>query len=284
MNRLNDSFFSRTITTCHALLIPVYSFFFLIGIRPFGIEEVLQITVGQLAFRAAIITAIEFVVILISRMSMLLLRERLKLSLAQYIVWELFEVLVIAMFSALFIWLMARRVEPYVYYLQYMSLITFSVLLFPYILVVLYSVILGKNNMIDSLEVQLDRYRKGLVGKEESTLSFFDDRNSLKLAVTSRNVLFIEAADNYVNVNFIKNDKLVRFPLRNSMNSIERICMENNLVRCHRSYYVNLRRIRSISKESHQTFAELDFPGTPRIPVSGKYSESVIGLFSNLNS
>lgn len=283
MEKLPDSFFSRTVTICYVLLIPVYSFFFLIGIRPFDIDELLQVTAGQWAFRAAIIVAIEFVAVLISRMSMLLMRERLKQSLMQYFVWEFFEVIAIIMFSALFIWLMSRRAEAYVYYLQHMSLVILSVLLFPYVLVAMYSIILGKNTQIYSLNVQLERYMKGLVGKEESTLSFFDDRNNLKLAVTSSTVLFIEAADNYVNVNYLKNEKLVRFPLRNSMNSIEQNCRENNLVRCHRSYYVNLRRIRSIRKESHQTYAELDYTGAPRIPVSGKYSESVIGLFSTLN-
>lgn len=283
MEKLPDSFFSRTVMVCHVLLIPVYSFFFLIGIKPFDMEVVLGLSAGQLAFRAAIITAIEFVVVLISRMSMLLLRVKLNPSRLQFYVWEFFEVLIISMFSAMFIWLMARRAEPYVSYLQYMSMVIFSVMVFPYVIVLLYSVILGKNAKIDALSVQLERYMKGLVGKEESTLSFFDDRNSLKLAVTSSTVLFIEAADNYVYVNYLKNDKLVRFPLRNSMNSIEQNCRENNLVRCHRSYYVNLRRIRSIRKESHQTFAELDFPGAPRIPVSGKYSESVIGLFSTIS-
>lgn len=283
MEKIPDSFFSRSVLFCYVLLVPVYSFFFLIGIRPFDIDETLQITLGQLAFRAAIITAIEFVAILLSRMSMLLLRDRLRQSLAQYFTWELLEFISVTMFSALFIWLMSRRAEDYVYYLQYMAMVMASVLLYPYIVLGMYSFILGKNAQIDSLSVQLDRYQKGLVGKEESTLSFFDDRNNLKLAVTSSTVLFIEAADNYVNVNYLKNDKLVRFPLRNSMNSIEQNCRENNLVRCHRSYYVNLRRIRSIRKESHQTYAELDYPGSPRIPVSGKYSESVIGLFSTLD-
>ena len=92
----------------------------------------------------------------------------------------------------------------------------------------------------------------------------------------------IEAADNYVNICYMNMDKMVRYPLRNSMRAIEQICEANNIVRCHRSYYVNLRKVSALQKGPDGLFAELEYAGAPHIPVSSTYSETVTGRFSTL--
>ena len=133
-------------------------------------------------------------------------------------------------------------------------------------------------------KVTIDKYASGQIGREDSTLPFLDEKKSLKLAVQANSVLYIEAADNYVNICYLNNDKLVRYPLRNSMRSIEQICESNNIVRCHRSYYVNLRKVRAIQKGQDGLFAELTYSAAPHIPVSTTYSETVTGKFSTLSA
>lgn len=282
MHKIPDSYFKGNILACYILLIPMYAFFFLIGAKPYHLDDFMQVTQDQLAFRAAIMASIELVVVLISRLSMLLVRSKHQISYTGFILWELMEGLAITMFCALFVWLMDKRTMPYTELLPKMFVVTFSILLFPYVIVALFSELKDRDNTITRNRITIERYATGQIGREDSTLPFIDDKKALKLAVTANAILYLEASDNYVNIFYLNNDKLVRFPLRNSMRGVEQICESNNIVRCHRSYYVNLRKVRAIQRDKDGLFAELTYPAAPHIPVSSTYSETVTGKFSTL--
>lgn len=284
MHKIPDSYFKGSLIACYILLIPMYSFFYLIGAKPFHLDIFMDVTQGQLAFRAAIMASIELVVALISRLSMLLVRSKHQINYTSFVIWELLEGVAITMFCALFIWLIDKRTMLYVELLPKMFLVTCSILVFPYVIVALISELKDRENRIAKDMVTIEKYASGQIGREDSTLPFMDDNKTLKLAVTAASILYIEAADNYVTICYLNNDKLVRFPLRNSMRALEQICESNNIVRCHRSYYVNLRKVRAIQKSREGLFAELNYPAAPRIPVSTTYSETVTGKFSTLSS
>ncbi|MBO7113220.1 MAG: LytTR family transcriptional regulator [Bacteroidaceae bacterium] len=284
MYKIPDSYFKGSILACYILLIPLYAFFFLLGAKPFHLDTFMDVTEGQLAFRVAIMVAIEIVVVLISRLIMLLVRSKHQLNYTGFIIWEILEGVTITMFCALFVWLMEKRTILYVDLLPKLFLVTCSILVFPYIIVALLSELKDKDNKIAKNIVTIEKYASGQIGREDSTLPFLDEKKALKLAVTANAILYLEAADNYVNICYLNNDKLVRFPLRNSMRSIEQICESNNIVRCHRSYYVNLRKVRAIQKGPDGLFAELSYAAAPHIPISSTYSEAVTGKFSTLTS
>lgn len=284
MHKIPDSYFKGSIIAIYVLLIPMYAFFFLVGARPFHLDDFMMVTQNQLAFRAAIMASIELVVVLISRLIMLLVRSKKELTYTGFVIWELMEGLSITMFCALFVWLMDKRTMAYMDLVPKMFLITFSILLFPYVIVALWSEVKDRETRIAKNRITIEKYASGQIGREDSTLPFLDEKKALKLAVTANAILYVEAADNYVNICYLNNDKLIRYPLRSSMRSIEQICESNNIVRCHRSYYVNLRKIRAIQKGSEGLFAELTYPAAPHIPISITYSETVTGKFSTLST
>jgi hypothetical protein len=284
MHKIPDSYFKGNTLATYILLIPLYAFFFLIGAKPYHLDTFMQVTQDQLAFRAAIMASIEIVVTLISRLSMLLVRSKHQINYTGFIIWELLEGLAIAMFCTLFVWLMDNRTMLYMELLPKLFIITFSILVFPYVIIALLAEIKDRDIRLAKDKVTIEKYATGQIGREDSTLPFLDDKKSLKLAVTANAILYIEAADNYVNICYLNNDKLVRFPLRSSMRSIEQICEANNIVRCHRSYYVNLRKVRAIQKGQDGLFAELTYAAAPHIPVSVTYSETVTGKFSTLTN
>jgi hypothetical protein len=284
MHKIPDSYFKGSIIAIYVLLIPMYAFFFLVGARPFHLDDFMMVTQNQLAFRAAIMASIELVVVLISRLIMLLVRSKKELTYTGFVIWELMEGLSITMFCALFVWLMDKRTMAYMDLVPKMFLITFSILLFPYVIVALWSEVKDRETRIAKNKITIEKYASGQIGREDSTLPFLDEKKALKLAVTANAILYVEAADNYVNICYLNNDKLIRYPLRSSMRSIEQICESNNIVRCHRSYYVNLRKIRAIQKGSDGLFAELTYAAAPHIPVSTTYSETVTGKFSTLTN
>lgn len=283
MKEIPKTYYESSILVCYILLIPVYSFFFLIGFKPFHIDLLLDVDISQLAFRAAIMASIELVVALISRMAMLLTRDSLRLTHTQYIAWEVMEGIAITMFITLFLWLIGKKAEPYFSLLPSMFLVTASILLFPYIITSLIAELHDRNNRIEAKDEIISQYAKGLIGNEAGPVHFRDSQNMLKLVVAAEMILYIEAANNYVNICYLKGDKLVQYQLRNKMKEIEDICEQHNLFRCHRSYFINLSRVRLIQKEADGMFAELDYTGARHIPVSKTYSEEIINKMANIN-
>ena len=137
MHKIPDSYFKGNTLATYILLIPLYAFFFLIGAKPYHLDTFMQVTQDQLAFRAAIMASIEIVVTLISRLSMLLVRSKHQINYTGFIIWELLEGLAIAMFCTLFVWLMDNRTMLYMELLPKLFIITFSILVFPYIIIAL---------------------------------------------------------------------------------------------------------------------------------------------------
>ena len=60
----------------------------------------------------------------------------------------------------------------------------------------------------------------------------------------------------------------------------ENLAKDNALVRCHRSYIVNLDKVKVMRKTKDGIFLELDALNTPDIPVSKTFYPKVISKFS----
>ena len=115
---------------------------------------------------------------------------------------------------------------------------------------------------------------------KHNIVNFSDEKGQLKLSVDIDNLLYIESADNYVNIYYSNKGKFSRFMLRSTLKSIEDTFSDCDLVRCHRSYVVNFNKVKVLRKEKMGLFLDLDFDKAPEIPVSKTYAESVINLFS----
>ena len=74
-------------------------------------------------------------------------------------------------------------------------------------------------------------------------------------------------------------DKVKEFMLRNSMKKIDDYLSAHGLVRCHRSYIVNPRHVKMLSRNKEGVIeAELSSPLLDPIPVSKQYYEHLSSL------
>jgi DNA-binding LytR/AlgR family response regulator len=60
----------------------------------------------------------------------------------------------------------------------------------------------------------------------------------------------------------------------------ENLTKNSSLVRCHRSYIVNLDKVKVLRKTKEGIFLEMDAINTPDIPVSKTYYEKFMAKFS----
>ena len=99
-----------------------------------------------------------------------------------------------------------------------------------------------------------------------------NERDSVSLNATA--LLFIESADNYSEIVFLKHNTVQKELLRSSLSRLENQLSVDFVVRCHRSYLVNLHKVVSVSGNAQGYKFHLDGWQEP-IPVARKYSELV---------
>ena len=95
------------------------------------------------------------------------------------------------------------------------------------------------------------------------------------------NILYIESADNYVEIYYLKKGKVSHFMLRNTLKLIEELYGSSVIMRCHRSYMVNIKNVKVLRKDKDGLLLELDIDGVPDIPVSKSYTEKILEVFSS---
>ena len=116
---------------------------------------------------------------------------------------------------------------------------------------------------------------------KEELLVLIAENDKDKLELKPEELLFIESADNYSNVVFYRNGKLNKQLLRGSLKRLESQITLPFIVRCHRSYMVNLKLIHHIKGNAQGYRIEFKNNLSETIPVSRNYSKV---LFERLES
>ena len=152
---------------------------------------------------------------------------------------------------------------------------TALVLLLPYAICWLYFSWKEKSVLLEHMGQE-----KGVDATTKTMISFHDEKGELKISIVTEHLLYIESADNYTTLHYLNKSKQSHFLLRNSLKRLEEQLADTSLVRCHRSYMVNMDRVKILKKEKGGIMLELDEENTPDIPVSKTYYDSFMQAFS----
>lgn len=99
-----------------------------------------------------------------------------------------------------------------------------------------------------------------------------NEKDSIELSPDS--LYFIESSDNYSTVFYEKQGKLQKELLRSSLTRLESQISSENIVRCHRSFIVNLDKVEKVTGNAQGYKLHLEAPEL-LVPVARKYSEVV---------
>lgn len=88
------------------------------------------------------------------------------------------------------------------------------------------------------------------------------------------NLLFVESSDNYCTFHYMQNSKSEKILLRTTLKSVEGQIQSKKILRCHRSYIVNLEKIKNLSGNA-QGYKLVIEDSNIIIPVSRKYIKLV---------
>lgn len=156
---------------------------------------------------------------------------------------------------------------------------TACVLLLPYAILWLYFSWDDKNERLKKIH----EAGRNLINHENylpSMVNFYDKNGDARFSVKAKDLVYVQGADNYINVKYMDGQRLSTCSIRGSLMRTANDLRPYGVVRCHRSYLVNIQHIKFLEKKSDAFQVRLDLAQEIYIPISKTYVDDVFQLFS----
>lgn len=284
-------------------LIVLFSALFLMFYKPFsmaiwfGASQTLNFSFTILFYLSSI------VILILSRTVMYTVHNRLEVSLMTYILWLLAENIIIsAVYTVItFYFFPMPGVELSVLATRAFMCVT-TILVIPNAFVLFYAAYRSKCEELEAVQHQYQQLEKKyqLLDTRQSDLravasavlpmrddapkmiNLYDNSGTLRLSINADALYYLESEDNYIKVHYKHNERILSYMLRSKTRSVEESLKGTSMVRCHRSYIVNINKIRIMEEDRRMHYITLSDRSIGRIPVSKSYYQNVVSLINEL--
>ena len=261
------------------LFVPLFALVFIGTYRPFNFDRVgeilnphINIADETLILLTALIMTVSGMAIgAVSRVIMGGYTKRHRLTYLGYIIWILGEIVVMATLFTLFS-LFTDIAKPLPELFRNSFVNTVLIVFIPYTLSYIVFVLRDKIHQLRALRKQIEANETVL---QKAYIQILDEKDEIRLSIKRENLVLIESADNYVCVYYINGDKTKKTMVRNTLARVAESLKGTSVVRCHRSYMINLDHAKVMHRDKEGVFIELGIEGMPDVPISRTYSENV---------
>jgi DNA-binding LytR/AlgR family response regulator len=268
-----EYFITRKNTILQILFTSVFAYFFINIYRPFGSREWYNVEWWEFSLYSGLLVIAGMLVVLLSRLIMFAIKKQKPVTVRYYTLMIAGEVISMALMYAVLEKLIMKdsRNFGYIFYLALQN--TALILLIPYVISLLFFSWQEKTINLNHLLNQFRQFN--------SFISFRDENGLLRISLKTEDLLYIESSDNYVSIKYLRNDQQKSVLIRNSLKNLEKEFENSILLRCHRSYMVNIKRVSMVRREGHKMSLILESPESEMIPVSRGYQKAVMDFFEN---
>ena len=200
-------------------------------------------------------------------------KRGVQLLIYEYLIWVFAEILCMALFYTFYELVILNDPRPFPDVLKKSALNTSLIILLPYSVLWLYFSWKDKKNMIIELTETPD------VSSQKVMIPFRDEKGTLRLSLKHSDILYLQGSDNYVTIWYNAQNKVAKYLLRNTLKKLEDELMAESIIRCHRSYLVNMEKVDLIRREKDGLVIELDANSPASVPVSRSYMNQVLLAF-----
>ncbi len=279
-----SQFIPRYLLTKRSLTIMVttaaaFAFLFVIIYKPFNVEHWAE--VSQFVFVACVlgIVLLGMSIAAISRVIMCYYAKKHSITYLNYIAWVFVEL--VLMSAAFTVCSTLTGVQLDIWQAFEKSLLNTSLILFiPYTVSITAFTLQDRNRRLREIEDDYDKAMQERATGSKGLVSFYDERGELQLSVTKENLLYIESADNYIYIWYMKSNLPKKLMLRNTLKRTAELLADTNVMRCHRGYMVNMEQVKVLRREKENFYLELGIEGVRDIPVSKTYGDAVLKWLS----
>lgn len=245
---------------------------------PFGSETWFEITEWEFFAYSSLVILTGVLVVVISRIIMYHVSKRKTLLIWNYLTWAIAEVFFMALFYTLFEKFIIHDSRFILDLFKISAKNTALVLLLPYSVIWLYFSWKEKKNQLIKLTEN-----PASIDSSKNMIPFHDEKGELRFSLKMESLLYLESADNYVNIYYTDKDKVSRFTLRNTIKRLEEAFKGTEVIRCHRSYMVNFEKVKILRKDKDELNLELDVQSLISLPVSKTYVQNVMETFTKFS-
>lgn len=257
------------------LFTSLFALVFINTYSPFGADRWYNLTRFEFFTFSSLVILVGVLVVVISRIIMYHTSKKHSIIIWQYLVWIGAEIFSMAIVYTLFEKLFLKDPRLFTELVKNSSRNTALVLLLPYSISWLYFSWRDKKEQIERLADSPPSS-----DNSRNMIPFYDDKGILKFSVMKENLLYLESAENYVNICYLNKGKVSKYLLRDTLKKMEESFIGTEIVRCHRSYIVNFEKVKVIRKDKDGLKLEFDNPSMADIPVSKTYVNTVMQTFS----
>lgn len=131
----------------------------------------------------------------------------------------------------------------------------------------------------DQEEIRILRLNQAANAKRvEGTalVNLFDHSGALKITASQDDIFFIESQDNYVCIHYLIGDRMEYYMLRCSTQEVEESLRGTCIIRCHRSYLVNINRVKVLKHDRGRAVIVMEDTSGSEVPVSRSYYKELL--------
>ncbi len=263
------------------LLVPLYALAFILVYRPFNIENLNEQVLPWLneiidpnlkgTLLSLVVVLIGMAVAAISRVIMTAYTKKHAISYIGYIIWVALEIVIMTLIYTIVSVLLKEQANIVSEFRNTLTK-TILILLIPYVMMYIYFIWQERVRELKSIRKRLEEDENAL---QKAYIQIFDEKGKLQLSVRREHLIVIESADNYVCVWYLNGETTKKVMVRTTLKQVAEQLSNTNILRCHRSYMINLDRVRVLRREKEGIFVEFGIEDIPDIPISKTYSESI---------
>lgn len=261
------------------LFIVLFSVIFMLVYQPFSVTAWFGLSPAPRLFMTLCFYLVAISIMLLSKQLFAYFHAERELSVRVYLLWIAAEFILIALtytaFTAAFDLSGTALTLPLV---GRIILCVSLILAIPYTLITLYTAYRAQKEELNLMRFEQEQQNE----PPKSRLIRFSDNNGVpKMAVEESALYYIESQDNYVRIYYELDGRLESYMLRCKTQTLEESLLGTSLMRCHRSYIVNMRKISRFKHEHERAKITLSHPSAKPIPVSKSYCKQLSELLEN---
>lgn len=263
--------FTRKFLMSTVLFITAFSVVFLTLYSPFSSTYWFSLKGGYPTLGTLLMYAIIILFLMYSKLVLIGIHSRRNVGIWGLIAFSLTEVLILTLFYVAITILVKQDGTNPMFIFPRALMCVFLSLVIPYTIAYLFG-------YAKALKLQSG-------GKSENRnqgtriVSIHDNKGNIKLSLRIMDILYAVSEDNYVKVFYESDGTVHNTMIRTTAKTIEED-LEGSITRCHRSYLINIAKVKFFNNDRDNLYVILDQDGINPIPVSRSYRDTIASLLS----
>ena len=270
MNKLPEYMFSRKFLFLTVLFIVAFSILFLQLYSPFSSTYWFTLRSSYMMLGTGTMYAFSVLFLLTSKLLLMEINRKHGVGVWGLILFSLAEVLIVSVIYISITLLVKQDGTTLEELFPRALFCIFLILLIPYTIAYLFGYAHG---------LKLQSGNKTSSDQGTMMVSIHDSNGKVKLSLRIMYILYAVSEDNYVKVFYEQDGMVKNSMIRTTAKNIEDD-LEGQITRCHRSYLINIAKVKFFNNDRDNLYVILDQEGINPIPVSRSYRDSIAALLS----